>query len=360
MTADRLEVTIQVEYPDFDLHADLRLPAHGVSALFGPSGSGKSTLLRAIAGLEPRARGRLALRGQCWQDCASAIHVPTHRRPLAMVFQDARLFEHLSVRANLEFGWKRIPAAERRIHPQDVVGLLGIEHLLDRRPATLSGGERQRAAIGRALLTSPQLLLLDEPLAALDEARKAELLPYLERLKRELSMPMIYVSHSMHEIARLADHLVVLKQGRVEAQGSVGEVTSRLDLPMSRELEASVVIEGTIAEHETAHRATRIHSAAGSLWVAALPHPAGQAVRLQLAARDLALAREVPVASSVQNVFRVRVLDRQDDGLGRSHFQVEAQGVRLLARITQRSADQLNLRPGDEVYAQVKGVAVLS
>ena len=355
-----LHTRLEVRYADFDLRVELDLPGQGITALYGVSGSGKSTTLRAMAGLEPAARGRVALGESVWQDSDQGVFLPTHQRPLGMVFQDARLFDHLSVRANLEFGWRRIPAAERRIHLDDVVPLLAIEPLLGRKPATLSGGERQRVAMARALLTSPRLLLLDEPLAALDEARKAEVLPYLERLKRELTLPMVYVSHAMHEIARLADHLVVLERGRVLAAGPVGEVTSRLDLPMSRQPEASVVVQATVAEHAAVPTARRASSAAParSGW-RPCRWRSGRACVSSWRPGTSGLALQPPQATSIQNVFPARILARLDDGQGRSHFQLDASGLRLLARITQRSADVLGLQVGQEVYAQVKGVAVL-
>ena len=208
-----LTARFELSHPGFTLDVDLALPGSGVTALFGPSGSGKTSCLRCVAGLEPAARGRLVVAGETWQDSDRGLFLPPHRRALGYVFQDANLFEHLDVRRNLLFGWKRVAPAARRLALEQVVELLGIEGLLARMPARLSGGERQRVGIARALLTSPRLLLMDEPLAALDAERKAEILPYLERLTGELALPILYVSHAPDEVARLADHLVLLEQG---------------------------------------------------------------------------------------------------------------------------------------------------
>ncbi|WP_323156302.1 molybdenum ABC transporter ATP-binding protein, partial [Pseudomonas oryzihabitans] len=210
-----LTARFELSHPGFALDVDLALPGSGVTALFGPSGSGKTSCLRCVAGLEHGARGRLVVAGETWQDSERGLFLPPHRRALGYVFQDANLFEHLDVRRNLLFGWKRVAPGERRLALEQVVELLGIAGLLTRMPARLSGGERQRVGIARALLTSPRLLLMDEPLAALDAERKAEILPYLERLTRELALPILYVSHAPDEVARLADHLVLLEQGRV-------------------------------------------------------------------------------------------------------------------------------------------------
>ncbi|HEY1392919.1 MAG TPA: molybdenum ABC transporter ATP-binding protein, partial [Methylibium sp.] len=207
-------MSLRLARPGFALELDCILPGGGVTALFGPSGCGKTTVLRALAGLE-RAKGRVVVNGEVWQDDASKAFVPTHRRAIGYVIQEPTLFPHLDVRRNLVYGLRRIPPQQRRIGMDRALSLLGIGHLLDRAPSSLSGGERQRVAIARALLTSPQLLLMDEPLAALDAARKAEILPYLERLHVELRMPIVYVTHSMEEVARLVDHLVLMESGRV-------------------------------------------------------------------------------------------------------------------------------------------------
>jgi len=245
-----IETRVRVERGAFTLDVDLMLPGRGVTALFGHSGSGKTTVLRVLAGLARIPGARVAFGGDVWQDDARGVFVPTHRRGLGYVFQEASLFEHLEVRANLEFGRKRVAASERRFALPVVTELLGIGHLLDARPATLSGGERQRVAIARTLLASPRLLLMDEPLAALDLKRKLEILPYLERMHDELALPVVYVSHSADEVARLADHLVVLEDGHVAASGALAETLARIDIAGSFDDDAGVMIETAVSGHD--------------------------------------------------------------------------------------------------------------
>lgn len=250
---DGLRLRFRRAYPGFELDIDLALPGRGVTALFGHSGSGKSTCLRCIAGLEKAAEGEVTINGETWQDSRRNLFVAPHRRALGYVFQDANLFRHLTVRRNLAFGLKRIAAAERRVELEQACALLGIEHLLERMPERLSGGEQQRVGIARALLTSPRLLLMDEPLASLDLKRKGEILPYLEHLHEELDIPVLYVSHSPDEVARLADHLVLLENGKVRASGPIGETLARVDLPLALDDDAGVVIEGTVSDHDPAY-----------------------------------------------------------------------------------------------------------
>ena len=251
-----IEARFRFALGEFRLDVDLRLPAQGVSALFGPSGCGKTSLLRAIAGLDRHAEGRLVVGGVTWQD--GDIFLSPHRRPIGYVFQEASLFEHLSVAGNLEYGLRRVPEADRRIPLQRAIALLGIGPLLARRPNTLSGGERQRVAIARALAVSPRLLLMDEPLAAVDLERRQEILPWIESLHRELDIPVIYVSHSPEEVARLADYMVLLRGGRVLASGDVHELFTRLDLPLALDNDATSVIEAAVAGHDE-ERVIRIY-----------------------------------------------------------------------------------------------------
>ena len=227
-----IHAQFKLAYSGFTLDVDLDLPGRGVTALFGHSGSGKTALLRCIAGLERANSGFLAVNGRVWQDDSQRVYLPTYQRPLGYVFQEASLFPHLNVRRNLEYGMKRVPASERRASLEQAISLLGIGNLLTQLPDTLSGGERQRVAIARALAVSPQLLLMDEPLAALDQARKQEILPYLEQLHGELNIPILYVSHAADEVARLADHIVVMEAGKVLANGPLSDTLSRLDLPL--------------------------------------------------------------------------------------------------------------------------------
>ncbi len=377
-----IDARLQLARRDFRLDVALQLPERGVTALFGPSGCGKTTLLRAIAGLE-RAVGRVALGDEVWQDDTARRWLPTHHRPLGYVIQDAALFPHLDVAANLAYGRRRSAEARRfgaavgaggapealAFAPDAVVDLLGIGPLLQRRTATLSGGERQRVAIARALATAPRLLLMDEPLAALDGQRKAEILPYLERLHRELALPILYVTHAMDEVARLADHLVLLDAGRVLAAGPLAELLARPDLPLARQDDAGVVIEATVAEHDRAYGLSRVVFGGGALWVGETAAGPGQAVRARVLARDVSVTRQRPVETSVVNVLpvwlesfaadRSTALLRLAVGTPGVHGTADIGAVRLLARITRRSCDALALHPGDALFAQIKGVALM-
>ena len=353
---------LQLARPSFTLDVDLQLPGQGVTALFGPSGCGKTTLLRALAGLE-RAAGRVVLGDAVWQDDTQRRFVPPHQRPLGYVIQEAALFPHLSVRDNLDYGRRRAGAAAQAVDLNGVVDLLGIGALMDRRPATLSGGERQRVAIARALATTPRLLLMDEPLAALDAARKAEILPYLERLHRALALPIVYVTHALDEVARLADHLVLLEAGRVRAAGPLAELLARPDLPLARQDDAGVVITARVDQHDDVYGLSRVAFAGGTLWVGETPAALGDAVRARVLARDVSVARLRPQDTSVLNVLPV-VLDslQADRSTALLRLRLGGQGgspVWLLARITRRSADTLALQPGDALFAQVKGVALM-
>jgi len=359
-----LELRLQAQYgADFALDIDATLPGHGITAICGPSGCGKTTLLRAIAGLLRARPGRVAVGGQVWQDDARAIWLPTHRRPLGMVFQEASLFDHLTVQGNLDFGLKRVPPAERRVALPQAVQLLDIGHLLERKPALLSGGERQRVAIARALATSPRLLLLDEPLAALDAARKAELLPYFERLSAQLQIPMLYVTHALDEVARLASHLLLLRAGRITAQGPAIELLARLDVALQHGDAASVLIEGQVTRLEPDYHLLHVAFAGGE--IVCVPPPAassprpGQPVRLRIQARDVSLTLHAPRDTSILNVLPATVQSLADDGPAQTLVALDAGGAALLARITRKSAQALALAPGLPVHAQVKSVAVL-
>lgn len=347
-------------YPGFSLDVDLQLPERGVTALFGPSGSGKTTLLRCIAGLEQAPGGLLKVNDEVWQEGAKFL--PVHRRALGYVFQEASLFPHLSVRRNLEYGLKRIPESGRKVQLEQVVELLGLRQLIDRRdPAKLSGGERQRVAIARALLTSPRLLLMDEPLSALDAASKQEILPYLEGLHGELEIPVVYVSHALDEVARLADHVVLLDKGRAIASGALNEILARLDLPTAHLDEAGVVIEARVAAHDEAYHLTRLDFSGGSLWVGKVERAAGTLARARVLARDVSIATVAPQGSSISNILHARITGIHDEGVDKVmvRMAVGASHV-LLSRITRRSRDLLGLTVGMEVFAQVKSVALMS
>ncbi|HQZ56544.1 MAG TPA: molybdenum ABC transporter ATP-binding protein, partial [Ottowia sp.] len=327
------------------------------------SGCGKTTLLRAVAGLARPAPGRVVVNGQAWQDDQAGLWLPTHRRPLGVVFQEASLFEHLDVRRNLDFGRRRVPAAERRVSLAQAIELLGIGALLSRRPAQLSGGERQRVAIARALATSPRLLLMDEPLASLDAARKAELLPYFERLQRDLDIPMLYVTHSLDEVARLADDVLLLDAGRVLAHGATGALMTRLDLSLAHGDSASALIDGTLQALEPGDGLMSVRFAGGVIdCVQGHAEPArlpGQRVRLRVQARDVSLALTHARDTSILNVLPATVQALADDGPAQVLVSLALGGTPLLARITRKSAAALALAPGQRVFAQIKGVAVL-
>jgi len=356
MTGIRARFQLQLE--SFALDVSFSAPDEGVTALFGPSGSGKTSLLRCIAGLE-RAAGSLHINGDVWQDDTKFL--ATHRRPLGYVFQEASLFPHLSVRANLEYGYKRIPSSERKVPLEQVVEWLGLGRLIERGdPAKLSGGERQRVAIGRALLTSPRLLLMDEPLSALDTSSRQDILPYLQRLHRELKIPVLYVSHALDEVARLADHLVLLEHGRVIASGALNETLARLDLPTAHFDDAGAVIEAAVAQHDEDYHLTRLDFPGGNLWVSRVNQPFGSRVRARVLARDVSIATLPPHgSSSITNILNARIAEIRDEGPDKVNVRlmIGASNV-LLSRITRRSRDHLGLVVGMEVFAQVKSVVL--
>ncbi|HYN78166.1 MAG TPA: molybdenum ABC transporter ATP-binding protein [Lamprocystis sp. (in: g-proteobacteria)] len=357
---DGIAARFHIKFPAFTLNVDLDLPGRGVIALFGSSGSGKTTVLRCVAGLQRAEHGHLSVNGETWQDAAQGQFLPTYRRPLGYVFQEASLFPHLSVKRNLSYGMRRIPTADQRVSWDQAIDLLGIGHLLDRAPGGLSGGERQRVGIARALLTSPRLLLLDEPLAALDHQRKQEILPYLERLHDELSIPVLYVSHAPDEVARLADHLVVMEAGRVLASGDLAETLARLDLPIRLGEDAGVVLAGRIAERDQRWHLLRVECGAQSLWVRDTGMALGHAVRVRVLARDVSIVLEPGAGTSIQNTLPARVDSLgDDDHEALTLVKLQVNGAALLARVTRRAADQLGLEPGLAVWVQIKAVAVL-
>ncbi|MDF0731641.1 molybdenum ABC transporter ATP-binding protein [Pseudomonas entomophila] len=362
MTAS-IQARLKLRRDDFTLDVDLRLPGRGISALFGHSGSGKTSCLRCLAGLERAAEAYIEINGEVWEDSARGHFIAPHQRPVGYVFQEASLFPHLSVRGNLEFGWRRITTSERKVNLDQACALLGIGHLLDRRPATLSGGEAQRVGIARALLSSPRLLLMDEPLAALDGPRKREILPYLERLHDELDIPLLYVSHAQDEVARLADHLVLLEQGLAMASGPIGETLARLDLPLAQSEDAGVVIACTVAGHDPHYELLdlRLPGESGPpLRIAHPPQAIGSSLRVKVQARDVSLTLAQDNASSILNRLPVTVREcRPADNPAHVLVSLDATGNALLARITRYSADQLGLHPGQTLWAQIKSVALL-
>jgi len=353
-------IRLQVVREGFRLAVDLALPATGITVLFGASGSGKTTLLRCVAGLERAPQGLVRIGSQVWQDDEARIFLPTWRRPLGYVFQEASLFEHLTVKGNLHFGLRRTGSHDGGQVLDAAIRLLGIDKLLDRLPAGLSGGERQRVAIARALATQPRLLLLDEPLAALDHARKQEILPWLERLRDELSTPMLYVTHSADELARLADHLVVLDQGRVTAEGPAATVLASISSPVLAGDEIGALLAGRVVERDTRWHLCRVAFDGGSLWLRDSGLPLGHLVRLRVLARDLSMAVEEPHGTSIQNHLPCTIeSSAPDTHPSQVLVRVKVGASTLVARITGRSFDSLGLQPGQSAWLQVKSVALL-
>jgi molybdate transport system ATP-binding protein len=354
-----LGLQVRLARGDFLLDVDLALPASGITAVFGPSGSGKTTLLRCVAGLEAPDLARIVVDGETWQDTQQGVHLPTHRRPLGYVFQEASLFDHLDVAGNLAFGRKRAGTDDAALAP--LLRLLGVEPLLRRRPHELSGGERQRVAIARALATQPRILLLDEPLAALDAARRREILPWLEELRDKLRIPMLYVTHSGDEVARLADHLVLLDAGRVRAAGPLAQTLARIDLAAVPGEEAGALLHGTLVARDPQWQLAQVRFDGGTLW---LPDPGfalGHAVRVRVLARDVSLALLPPERSSIQNVLPCTVRAIAPGGhASQALVQLECGGVLLLARITARAVHALALASGASVWAQVKSAALVA
>jgi len=352
-----IELRFNVQREGFALSLDTTLPGTGISAIFGPSGCGKTTLLRAVAGLERDPNGLCCVNGESWQE--NRHHLPTHQRPLGYVFQEANLFTHLNVQQNLEYGLKRTPASQRRIAINDAIELLGIDHLLARNPGNLSGGERQRVAIARALLTSPSLLLMDEPLASLDRDGKREILPYLEQLHDELAMPMLYVSHAAEEVARLADHLLLLEHGRVRAQGPTIELLTRLDLAREQGPDAEALIETQVGAHDDAYHLSYLDFPGGRFSVVRNQLPLGHRARVRILARDVSLTLAQQNGTSILNIFPASVDKLIEDGPAQVLVRLDLNGSALLARVTRKSAQALDLAPGKQLFAQVKTVALV-
>jgi molybdate transport system ATP-binding protein len=356
-----MQLRLAIAHGAFHLDIDLDLPASGITVLYGPSGSGKTTVLRCVAGLE-RAAGHVRVAGSDWQADGKGVFLPAFRRPVGYVVQEASLFPHLDVRGNLRYAEKRATPRERPIALDTAVGLLGIGHLLDRGTASLSGGERQRVAIARALATQPELLLLDEPLAAIDPARRREVLPWLEALRDELRVPMLYVTHSADEMARLADTLVLLDAGRVVACGPLARTLARVDLPIARDEDAGALLQGRVAERDAQWHLARVDIAGGALWLRDDGLALGDVVRVRVLGRDVSLLAEAPVAgaSSIQNVLACTV----SAVVPAAHpsqvlVQLDCAGETLLARITGRAAASLALVPGKPVWAQLKSAGLV-
>jgi len=357
--ADHIKARFKVGYSKFSLDVDLALPGRGVTALFGASGSGKTTFLRVIAGLERASSAYIEVNGEVWQDNTCGIFLPTHKRALGYVFQDASLFTHLDVLRNLEYGMRRISTTSCQVPLDQAVALLDIGHLMQRKPDKLSGGERQRVAIARALTTSPRILLMDEPLAALDAKRKSEIMPYLERLHDELDIPILYVSHSPDEVARLADHLVLLEQGKVIASGATNVLLTRLDLDLAHGDAASALVTATISAHDPEYHLSSATFSGGQLLLPQQSATIGQQVRIRVQARDVSLSLAPQRDTSILNTLAATVTELSVDAEGQVMVGLDANGTRLLARITSKSCVAMDLVPGKALYAQIKGIAIL-
>ena len=355
--ASTIHVRYALESAEFAMDVDLDLPLRGITGVFGASGAGKTSLLRCIAGLERPHTGKLVVAGDVWQDDASDTWRAVHERDIGYVFQEPRLFSHLDVRSNIEYGIRR---REHHTAPDidNVIGLLGIERLLPRKPDELSGGEAQRVAIARALLCAPRFVLMDEPLASLDQARKNEILPFLDRLHAEGSVPIIYVSHNIDEVSRLCDHLVVMENGRVVADGELQSVLVRTDLPILAGEEAGAVIYGTIESYDSIDDLTQLDCSGGNLWVPGNAGERGAIVRLRMRASDISLCRVRPDSSTILNIVPA-VVEAIQSGSGPSVFvRLKIGEDAVVARVTRRSIRELELQHGDVVYAQIKSVAV--
>lgn len=353
-----IDVRFSLQRGEFTLDVRFTLPESGITAVFGPSGCGKTTLLRAIAGLEHCQHGYISLKGDVWHDDRRLL--ATHQRPLGYVFQEANLFPHLSVRGNLEYGYKRLAVEQRSVEYDRVVSLLNLDSLLHRLPLHLSGGERQRVAIGRALLTSPRLLLMDEPMSALDTQSKNEIYPFLERLHQELAIPVLYVSHSLDEVARLGNHLILMEAGRVLASGPIAEIFTRSDLSLIHGQGAESLIEAQVSGHDDEFHLTYVSFAGGQFAVPRTDVAQGRAVRLRVLARDVSLTLRRQSDTSILNIFPATVEDIVEENPAQLTIRLNANGVIILSRITRKSAAVLALEKGKAIYAQVKSVAILA
>ena len=357
---DLLEAKFIMNYQEFNLDVELSIPARGVTVVFGPSGSGKTTLLRCLSGLEKSTSGYLKIAGQVWQD--EERFIPIQHRKIGLVFQESRLFPHLSIQDNLLFGYQRTQPAERNFQLDEVLKVLNLEALLKRRPEKLSGGERQRVAIGRALLTSPKLLLMDEPLASLDIQLKAEIIPFIKRIENEFKTPIIYVTHSMNEVLQLVNTMVILKAGKVENIGSVEEVFSdvRLRKALGDE-QLGAVLETSVLEHDEEYGLTRLDFLGQLLTVPRQNIPVGHSLRVHIHSKDVSLSTLPPEgATSVLNILRAKVKKMGELDLKGYSVDIELDAGRpILATITRKSLSKLNLQPGQPIYAHIKAIKMM-
>ena len=341
----------------FSLEVDIEIPERGVTALIGPSGCGKTTLLRAIAGLDSYPHGYLRIGQQIWQD--ETIFVPTYKRLIGYIFQESNLFAHMTVQKNLNYGLSRV-SSDHTMSIDPIIDLLGIGNLMDQYPDTLSGGEQQRVAIARAILTSPRLLLMDEPLASLDLERKLEIMPYIEALNRDLSMPIIYVSHDRDEVAKLADHLLLMNDGQIISSGGITDILTRVDLPLAQSAEAESIISAKVKDYDPKYQLSTLESSLGYVLIPGEKLEIGTDVRLRIPAKDVSLTLVHQTGTSILNIFPATVEQIVGGKTAQVTVKVRAGDTAILARITRKSADNLNLKPGMKVFAQTKSVALLA
>ena len=352
-----MRVCFSIRHGDFALEVDLQLPSKGITAIFGPSGCGKTTLLRAIAGLDRYPDAQIMVEGERWQ--SGEKFVPTHQRSVGYVFQEPSLFEHLSVSGNLNYAIKRAGKSKHEISFNQVVELLNIRSLLDRQTAMLSGGERQRVAIARALLSQPKLLLMDEPLSALDKSSKQSILKYIQRCHEQTGVPILYVSHELEEVAQLADYLVLMGNGSVEQQGRVTQMLTQFDSPLALVDDAEAIIDASVADYDESYGVTYLESELGRFTVAIPDLQRGDVVRIRLAARDISLTLDVQTGTSILNIFAATIDQIKSINSALVIVRLLINDVPVLARITRKSASLMELKVGMTVYAQVKSVALL-
>jgi molybdate transport system ATP-binding protein len=353
-----LDVSIRRRLGSFELNVAFQANL-GVTSLFGRSGSGKSSVVNAIAGLAKPDQGRIAVNGELLFDSQAGFDLAPEKRRIGYVFQDARLFPHLTVEKNLLYGWSRAPEEQRSGQIDHVVELLGLQHLLERRPGTLSGGEKQRVAIGRALLAAPRLLLMDEPLASLDQARKNEVLPYIARLTRDIKIPIVYVSHAMEEVLRLADTLVLLDQGRVVASGPVEDLLSDISLrPLTGRFDAGSVIRATVERHDEEYGLTHLRLSGHLIKVGRVDMKPGAELRLRVHARDVAIATQRPQGISTQNILPALIKSLAEANGHLVDVVLDVGGVPLWAQVTRQARAELGLETGRPVFALIKSLSV--
>ncbi len=354
-------IQLSLQRAQFSLQLDVQLPDQGITVILGASGAGKTSLLRCVAGLDRADQARIEMGGVLWQDDQQGVFVPTWQRALGYVFQEASLLPHLTVKQNLTYGLKRIGSRTPMHSLAQAIELLGIGHLLERSPAGLSGGERQRVALARALASQPRILLLDEPMASLDAARRQEILPWLEKMRDELHLPMLYVTHAANEAARLGAHMLVLEHGQVQAQGTVSEVFANIHQPLGAGEDMGALLQGTLVERHADWHLCRIAFDGGELWLRDSGLAVGQSVRMRVLARDVSIATVAPQHTSIQNLLSAVIeAVADDDHPSQVLVRLRVGPSAVLSRITQRAWAQLRLQVGQQVFLQVKTVALVA